>query len=47
MPVVVGVQFKPITKVYHFDPSDMLDLGAQEFVVVDTARGLENNQSIE
>ena len=46
MPVVVGVQFKPITKVYHFDPSDMLDLGAQEFVVVDTARGLEVAQVV-
>lgn len=46
MPIVVGVQFKPITKVYHFDPGVMLDLGAQEFVVVDTARGLEVAQVV-
>lgn len=46
MPIVVGVQFKPITKVYHFDPGAMLDLGAQEFVVVDTARGLEVAQVV-
>lgn len=47
MPIVVGVQFKPITKVYHFDPGGMLDLGAQDFVVVDTARGPEVAQVVQ
>lgn len=47
MPIVVGVQFKPITKIYHFDPGDMLDLGAQDFVVVDTARGPEVAQVVQ
>lgn len=47
MPIVVGVQFKPITKVYHFDPAGLIDLGAQEYVVVDTARGPEVAQVVQ
>ena len=47
MPVVVGIQFKPVTKVYHFDPNGLLDLGHRDFVVVDTARGPEVAQVIE
>ncbi|HHY54761.1 MAG TPA: stage 0 sporulation family protein [Chloroflexi bacterium] len=47
MPVVVGVQFKPVTKVYHFDPDGQLDLAAQDFVVVDTARGPEVAQIVQ
>lgn len=41
MPTVVGVRFRPATKVYYFDPGDFLDLKAGEYVVVDTARGRE------
>lgn len=47
MPVVVGVQFEPVTKVYHFDPSGLLDLMMQDFVIVDTARGMEIAQVVE
>lgn len=41
MPVVVGIQFKPVTKLYHFSPGEMLDLSAKEFVIVDTSKGQE------
>lgn len=41
MPTVVGVSFRPATKVYYFDPTRVLDLQAGEYVVVDTARGRE------
>jgi len=41
------VQFKPVTKVYHFDPNGLLDLGHRDFVVVDTARGPEVAQVVE
>jgi len=47
MPIVVGVQFKTVTKVYHFDPDDQLDLGVQDFVLVDTARGPEVAQIVQ
>lgn len=47
MPIVVGVQFKPVTKIYHFDAAHMLDLGPQDYVVVDTARGPEVGQVVE
>ncbi len=47
MPTVVGVQFKPVTKVYHFAPNGMLDLSRSEFVIVDTARGPEVAQIVE
>jgi cell fate regulator YaaT (PSP1 superfamily) len=39
MPLVVGVAFKPVTKVYYFDPDELRDLMTGERVVVDTARG--------
>jgi cell fate regulator YaaT (PSP1 superfamily) len=41
------VQFKPVTKVYHFDPNGFLDLGHRDFVVVDTTRGPEVAQVVE
>ncbi len=41
MPVVVGVSFRPVTKIYYFDPGAMLDLVADEYVVVETAQGHE------
>jgi cell fate regulator YaaT (PSP1 superfamily) len=47
MPVVVGVQFEPVTKVYHFDPGSLLDLMIEDFVIVDTARGMEVAQVVE
>ena len=47
MPVVVGVQFKSVTKVYHFDPDGQIDLGAEDFVIVDTARGPEVAQGVQ
>jgi cell fate regulator YaaT (PSP1 superfamily) len=39
MPRVVGVAFKPVTKIYHFDPAGHEDLKPGERVVVDTSRG--------
>ncbi len=39
MPLVVGVAFQPVTKVYYFDPTGHDDLQAGERVVVDTSRG--------
>lgn len=40
MPLVVGVRFKPATKIYYFDPVD-LDLHKGDYVVVETARARE------
>lgn len=39
MPVVVGVAFRPVTKVYYFSPQDIDDLQPGDHVVVETARG--------
>ena len=39
MPLVVGVAFRPVTKVYYFDPAGHDDLGPGENVVVETSRG--------
>ncbi|HNS01768.1 MAG TPA: stage 0 sporulation family protein [Anaerolineae bacterium] len=44
MPVVVGVSFHPVTKVYYFDPGALLDLATDEYVVVETAQGQEIGQ---
>ena len=47
MPVVIGAQFKPVSKVYFFDPKDQLDLLPNDFVIVDTAKGHELVQVVE
>lgn len=47
MPVVVGIQFKPVTKLYHFSPGDFLDLASNDFVIVDTAKGQEVAQVVQ
>jgi cell fate regulator YaaT (PSP1 superfamily) len=41
MPQIVGVRFKPVTKVYFFDPNAINDLEVDSRVIVETARGLE------
>ncbi|WP_255603358.1 regulatory iron-sulfur-containing complex subunit RicT [Oscillochloris sp. ZM17-4] len=40
MPVVIGVRFKDSGKTYYFDPRDV-ELSQGDYVIVDTARGLE------
>ena len=37
---VVGVRFKKVGKIYYFDPCDF-DIKVNEFVIVETARGIE------
>ncbi len=39
MPLVVGVAFKPVTKVYYFDPAGHDDLQRDDYVIVETSRG--------
>jgi cell fate regulator YaaT (PSP1 superfamily) len=41
MPQVVSVRFKPVTKVYFFDPLNFADLNVDDRVIVETARGTE------
>jgi len=40
MPIVVGVSFKKVGKVYYFDPGG-LDLREGDFVIAETTRGVE------
>ena len=41
MPTVVGVRFKRAGKIYYFDPAGFDDLKPGEWVIVETARGIE------
>jgi len=41
MPNVTGVRFRRAGKVYHFATGDLTDLRAQDWVIVETARGIE------
>lgn len=41
MPTVVGVRFRPVTKIYYFDPSPYEQLQQDDRVIVETARGIE------
>ena len=41
MPKVVGIRFKPVTKVYFFDPGSFIDLQLNDQVIVETSRGTE------
>ncbi len=47
MQTVIGAVFKPVTKVYYFDPTTMLDLMPNDFVIVDTAKGQELAQIVQ
>jgi cell fate regulator YaaT (PSP1 superfamily) len=47
MPTVVGIQFNPVTKVYHFGANHLLDLAGGDFVIVETAKGTEIAQVVE
>ena len=46
MTQVVGIQFQPVTKIYHFDPNGFTDLLPGEWVIVDTTRGRELAQVV-
>jgi cell fate regulator YaaT (PSP1 superfamily) len=39
MPLVVGVAFQPVTKVYYFDPASHTDLAVDDYVIAETSRG--------
>ena len=41
MPEIVGIRFKPVSKVYYFGPGEYRDLAESDTVVVQTARGEE------
>ncbi|MCD6290146.1 MAG: stage 0 sporulation family protein [Anaerolineae bacterium] len=47
MAVVVGVQFRFVSKICHFDPAGHTDLKPGDWVVVDTARGREVAQVVQ
>ena len=44
MRTVVGVYFRPVTKIYYFEPGVFLDLTAGDYVVVETSQGQEVGQ---
>lgn len=46
MPLVVGIRFKRASKIYYFDPTGFEDLKVDEYVVVETARGMEIGQVV-
>jgi cell fate regulator YaaT (PSP1 superfamily) len=46
MPKIVGIRFKPATKIYYFDPADMCDLQEGDHVVVETSRAREMGQVV-
>jgi cell fate regulator YaaT (PSP1 superfamily) len=39
MPLVVGISLRQASKVYHFNPGQLLDLEKGDFVIVETSRG--------
>lgn len=41
MPTVVGIRFRPVTKIYYFDPSPYDHLQKDDRVIVETSRGIE------
>lgn len=46
MPKIVGVRFKQAGKIYYFDPTGFEDLETGDYVIVETARGVEAGQVI-
>jgi len=45
MPLVVGVRFRPVGKIYHFDPAG-IEMKDGDMVVVETARGQELGKAV-
>ena len=41
MTKVVGIRFKPVSKIYYFDPAGFEDLEVGDYVIVETTRGRE------
>lgn len=41
MPLIVGVRFRPVTKIYYFDPNEVEELEPEVRVIVETSRGME------
>jgi cell fate regulator YaaT (PSP1 superfamily) len=41
MPKIVGIRFKPVSKIYYFDPAGFEDLEVGDYVIVETTRGRE------
>lgn len=41
MPQVIGVRFRPVTKVYYFDPAGVEPIEQDDCVIVETSRGIE------
>jgi cell fate regulator YaaT (PSP1 superfamily) len=41
MPLIVGVRFRPVTKIYYFDPNQVENLEPDMPVIVETSRGIE------
>ena len=41
MPKIVGIRFKPVSKIYYFDPAGFEGLEAGDYVIVETTRGRE------
>lgn len=44
MPKIVGIRFKPVSKIYYFDPTGFEDLQAGDYIIVETTRGREAGQ---
>jgi len=39
MPLVIGIRLRRASKVYHFNPGQLIDLEKGDFVIVETSRG--------
>ena len=46
-PLIVGIRFQKVGKVYHFDASDCRDLQLGDFAVVETSRGCQLGEVIQ
>ncbi len=46
-PIIVGIRFQRVGKIYHFDSSGVLDLKVGDYVVVDTVRGRQLGEIVQ
>ncbi len=46
-PLIVGIRFQKVGKIYHFDASDCRDLRLGDFAVVETSRGCQLGEVIQ
>jgi len=46
-PLVVGIRFSRVNKIYHFDAKNFKNIGLNDFVIVETSKGKQIGEVVQ